>query len=181
MYIWKMKVYLKLYTEELKQLLKCQFHCLSYKYSTTQYNPMIHWNRTNKHTLTNSNFIYLIMNLVLFVVLGQHQGNMRSKTLHWRIETVDKMPVSLLELQIQYITIQIPNPMIRWNRTDKHTLTNSNSIYLIMNLVLFVVMGQQQGNMRSKMTQENFTLNNEKNDNFNSFIYHWFSHKKTPN
>ena len=71
--------------------------------------------------------------------------------------------------------------MIRWDRTDKHTLTHSNFIYLIMNLVLFVVMGKQQGNMKPNMTRENFTLNNEKNDNFNSFIYHWFSHKKTPN
>ncbi len=30
-----------------------------------------------------------------------------------------------------------------------------------MNLDLFVVMGQHQGNMRSNMTHENFTLNNE--------------------
>ena len=34
-----------------------------------------------------------------------------------------------------------------------------------MNLVLFVVMGKQQGNMKPNMTRENFTLNNEKNDN----------------
>ena len=47
----------------------------------------------------------------LLVVKGQKQGKMRlkciknlSKTLHWRIETVDKMPVSLLELRIQYNT-----------------------------------------------------------------------------
>ena len=54
-------------------------------------------NKTDEHTLTHSNFVYLIMNLVLFVVMGEHQGNMRSKYLYlhvtwklWRIETVYK-------------------------------------------------------------------------------------------
>ena len=66
-------------------------------------------NKTDEHALTHSNFVYLIMNLVLFVVMGEHQGNMRSLHLDMfrnnseELKQFINMPVSLLEPQMDLV------------------------------------------------------------------------------
>ena len=83
-------------------------------------------NKTDEHTLTHSNFVYLIMNLVLFVVMGEHQGNMRSLHLDMfrnnseELKQFINMPVSLLEPQMDLVN----------ETTDVHTFNHSKRVLI---------------------------------------------------
>ena len=83
-------------------------------------------NRTDQHNLTHSNFVYLIMNLVVFVVMGEHQGNMRSLHLDMfrnnseELKQFINMPVSLLEPQMDLVN----------ETTDVHTFNHSKRVLI---------------------------------------------------